>query len=55
MTPRLLRSLRYLLLLAALSIASTLITGCATDDSDLPWNQRQPWEGTMWLPGATQR
>lgn len=28
--------------------------GCATtqdDDSDLPWNVRQPWEGAPSIPG----
>jgi len=25
--------------------------GCATSDSDIPWNQPQPWEGSPTIPG----
>jgi hypothetical protein len=39
--------------LAALLLAALAFAGCATtDDSDLPWNTPQSWEGTMILPGS---
>ncbi len=34
-----------------------LVAGCATtsprgrDDSDMPWNTPQPWEGSPFFPG----
>jgi len=29
-----------------------IIAGCAsTDDSELPWNNPQPWEGSPMVPG----
>jgi hypothetical protein len=39
------------LLLAVLSVAA----GCATtvNDSDIPWNDPQPWEGSPAIPGIS--
>jgi len=41
---------------AALCILCGVLAGCASvrDQSDVPWNVPQPWEGTPTLPGATQ-
>jgi hypothetical protein len=47
-----------LLLLAALCLAATLLAGCATADyneSDIPWNTPQPWEGSPMIPGFDGR
>ncbi len=36
------------------------VTGCATTeadrrrDSDIPWNQPQPWEGSPYIPGMNR-
>ena len=40
----------------ALVILGGMLAGCSTasDQSDVPWNVPQPWEGTPTLPGATQ-
>jgi hypothetical protein len=49
---RITRGLFFLLMLAAaLSLA-----GCATtgEESDMPWNAPQPWEGSPTLPGMNQ-
>ena len=27
------------------------LCGCATTESDMPWNAPQSWEGTLSLPG----
>ncbi len=39
----------------ALAAAWSVAVGCATTDdrrdSDLPWNQPQPWEGSPFIPG----
>lgn len=48
---------RWRVVLGALTVAIGLLLaagGCATtqdDDSDLPWNVRQPWEGAPSIPG----
>ncbi len=46
------------LCLVIVTVGLTLAaTGCATtqdDDSDLPWNVRQPWEGAPTIPGMGQ-
>jgi hypothetical protein len=35
------------------------LMGCATTDhrrdSDIPWNQPQPWEGSPYIPGVSNR
>ena len=46
-------SLSILVLTAGLWLAAA---GCATStggrhDSDLPWNEPQPWEGSPFIPG----
>jgi hypothetical protein len=50
-TPSKLPSLLLACLLAALA------AGCATpgDESDIPWNAPQPWEGTPGIPGFEGR
>ena len=43
-------SVRLLVLLAA----AATIAGCASArDSDIPWNQPQPWEGSPMIPGLS--
>ena len=40
-----------------LMLAATLsLVGCATkgEESDMPWNAPQPWEGSPMLPGMNQ-
>lgn len=35
-------------------IAAAVFSGCAStrsEDSDLPWNAPQPWEGSPMIPG----
>lgn len=46
-----------LLKLAALILCFTagLCAGCATTESDIPWNAPQPWEGSVNLPGFPQQ
>jgi len=36
-----------------LAVALSALAGCASmdQDSDLPWNSQQPWEGTPAIPG----
>jgi len=36
-----------------LTVPALLISGCTTtdEDSDLPWNTQQPWEGSVAIPG----
>ena len=42
-------------LLIVLLLGAALLGGCAsTDDSSIPWNQPQPWEGSPFLPGLNQ-
>lgn len=47
------------LLLALLLAVLSLLSGCATkteEDSQLPWSQPAPWEGTMpGMPGNPAR
>lgn len=33
-----------------------LLSGCATtnEDSDLPWNMPQNWEGSPYIPGLNE-
>ncbi len=42
----------FLLMLAA----ALCLAGCATsgEESDMPWNSPQPWEGSPTLPGMNQ-
>ena len=49
---------RYALVSAAVSWL--FVTGCATtgsydEESDLPWNTPQPWEGSPSIPGFENR
>jgi hypothetical protein len=30
-----------------------ILAGCASTDSDLPWNNPQPWEGSPSIPGMS--
>ena len=37
-----------------IGLGSALLAGCATADdneSDIPWNSPQPWEGSPMIPG----
>ena len=42
---------RYLLLAAIGITFGLLAAGCASTDSDMPWNTPQPWEGSPAIPG----
>jgi len=48
--------MRALLTISLFALAALLIGGCATmeDESDLPWNTPQPWEGSPAIPGLNQ-
>jgi hypothetical protein len=40
----------------ALALTTTIllaVAGCASVDSDLPWNTPQSWEGSPAIPGLT--
>jgi hypothetical protein len=34
-----------------LALVALLTAGCATTESDMPWNAPQPWEGSPLIPG----
>ena len=40
-----------MLLVAVAACIGVLLTGCATTESDMPWNEPQPWEGSPFIPG----
>jgi hypothetical protein len=45
----------FLILLGA---AAALLAGCATADeneSEIPWNTPQPWEGSPMIPGLNNQ
>lgn len=48
--------MRTLLTITLLAATALLLAGCATmeDESDLPWNTPQPWEGSPTIPGFNQ-
>ncbi|MBL7076579.1 MAG: hypothetical protein ISS31_03815 [Kiritimatiellae bacterium] len=48
--------MRALLTTTLLAAVALLLAGCATieDESDLPWNTPQPWEGSPSIPGLNQ-
>jgi hypothetical protein len=48
--------MRTLLMLLALVVIGLIPAGCATmeDESDLPWNTPQSWEGSPSIPGMNQ-
>ncbi len=59
-TPRRRRVPARVALGVALAAGGLALAGCATYDpytddrfSDLPWNEPQPWEGTIAVPGMT--
>ncbi len=41
--------------IGVVAATALFVVGCATPDdrreSDLPWNQPQPWEGSPYIPG----
>jgi hypothetical protein len=41
------------LALMGLWLAALLAGGCATGDSDMPWNTPQSWEGAPGIPGLS--
>jgi hypothetical protein len=41
------------ILTIALAAVLFAAAGCATVDSDLPWNTPQSWEGSPAIPGLT--
>ncbi len=43
----------FLRLVLAAAFGAILLTGCASmrEESDLPWNAPQPWEGAPQIPG----
>lgn len=38
---------------AVLWMALAAAAGCASASSDIPWNEPQPWEGTIGVPGMS--
>jgi hypothetical protein len=48
--------MRALLTITIILAGVALLTGCATmeDESDMPWNTPQPWEGSPSIPGLNQ-
>jgi hypothetical protein len=38
-------------LLGAGILLAAFSAGCASTDSDIPWNAPQPWEGSPTIPG----
>jgi hypothetical protein len=48
--PPLAAAARRLAVLAALT-GLLALGGCATQDSEIPWNAPQPWEGSPTIPG----
>jgi hypothetical protein len=48
--------MRALLTILILLVSTALFSGCATfeNESDLPWNTPQPWEGSPSIPGFNQ-
>ena len=51
--------MKLCLTLAALCLITGGLAGCATTDadrreSDIPWNQPQPWEGSPYIPGMNR-
>jgi hypothetical protein len=43
-----------LMVLLVMAVGLCLAGGCATEnDSDMPWNTPQPWEGAPGIPGFT--
>jgi len=39
---------------AVIAVATLALAGCATtsdDDSDMPWNTPEAWEGSPYIPG----
>jgi hypothetical protein len=45
---------RRFLAAVLVTLALLVVQGCVTpdDDSDIPWNAPQPWEGSPFLPGV---
>jgi len=37
----------------ALLVGLLVVGGCATTDSDMPWNTPQNWEGSPSIPGLS--
>jgi hypothetical protein len=45
---------KAVMLTGALLICLMLFAaGCATTDSDMPWNAPQSWEGSPYIPGLS--
>jgi hypothetical protein len=46
---------RYRLVgIAVCLVLGLIISGCATDDGDMPWATPQSWEGAPTIPGLSQ-
>lgn len=43
------------MLVAVLAGVCLAVAGCATTETDMPWNAPQSWEGSPYLPGLTDR
>ena len=48
--------MRALMTITIILVGVALLTGCATmeDESDMPWNAPQSWEGSPSIPGLNQ-
>ena len=42
---------RLLWISVAIALVAAFVCGCATNQSDMPWNSPQPWEGSPMIPG----
>ncbi len=52
------RKLVWTALLLLLCAVASVLSGCATADdneSEIPWNSPQPWEGSPLIPGLNNR
>jgi len=51
--------LRHTFALGMVMVATLLLSGCASlmndEESELPWNTPQSWEGSPSIPGLTDR
>jgi hypothetical protein len=47
-------NVRWLALTAVLALCAAFATGCTTtpdDESEMPWNTPESWEGSPYVPG----
>jgi hypothetical protein len=47
-------AIRLVVMAVAALCWAVLAGGCASTESDIPWNEPQPWEGSPFIPGLPQ-